>query len=182
MTTSLRRAFVSALSLVALAACDRTPAEPLAPSAAVATVSSAINAAEPERELHPTSVTGNLTLFGCAWDDPRTELVRLEGEVMEATWSVFAPNGVMLFSHRSLPAKLAGVGIESGDQYEVTTTGAYVEMRVDGGLNGTNRDRWTLVNTRTGDRYSVEYLVRFKVDEFWNVVVYREIEQVQCPN
>ena len=172
-----------ALALSLLAACDTSAVAPTAaPTSAApfATVSLANdNGAIRHVDEFRSDFTDRIIILGCE-DGTLNEIVRLSGGVIEKWTYMQLPTGTVIGRHEVRPDGLTGVGLESGDEYDVLHRVNWRDIYADKGIKGVHRETWEVKNRRTGQVFGLTYVLGYQMDADRNLIVHREQEHVTC--
>ena len=183
--TALRaRAAVLALACSLVAACDTSAVAPSADAPAtvapLASVSLSRNGGAIRHvDEYPSDLTDRIVILGCD-DGTLNEIVRLRGGIIEKWTYMQLPNGTVISRHEARPDGLSGVGLESGDEYDVLHKVNWRDMYADRGVKGVHRETWQVKNRRTGQVFGLTYVLGYQMDADRNIIVHREQEHVTC--
>ena len=179
MSTLISRRLAGVFALVLLAACDSTSTAPsqvsLVPGAN-ATIDGELIRGVDE---FPNDLTDRTVSLGCE-DGSESEVVRLRGFIIERYTHIQLPTGTVITRHEARPDGLWGVGLTSGDEYDVINRLNRRDIYADRGIIGTSREEWTLQNRRTRALFTLTYAVRYAMDADRNLIAHREQEHSAC--
>ena len=167
----------AAVSIVLLAACDSTPTQPET-NAVVSRSDPAANISG-DFDQYFNDLTDRSVSLGCE-DGSASENVVLRGGIIERFRYVQLPTGTVVTRHESWPEGLWGIGLETGQEYDVTFLVQAHDSYADRGIMGHSREVWELRNRTTKALYHLTYAVRYVMDEDRNLVVHRWRERVAC--
>jgi len=185
---SPRASLLAVLSLALLAACDRGTLEPTTSAAPLAAAPSVLSVADPSQD-HPNNHgirerdrwMSRLVTFGCGpLDEGSTELVNIDGTARERRISLTTPDGTLLWHVTLQPTKLRGVGLRTGQEYEVTTKSVDFTMNDAEFIKYLDRESWAMRNLATGEKYSVTFRTWVEMDADREIVYHRDEEKVRC--
>lgn len=165
-------------SMALLAACDAAPTQP-APAPAVRALSASAEKAIGDFDQYFTDLTDRNVSLGCE-DGSLSEDVVLRGGITERWKHVQLPSGTVIARHDSKPEGLWGLGVESGQEYDVTLRVQAHDTYADRGIMGHSREVWEVRNRSTKAMYHLTYAVRYVMDADRNLVVHRWRERVAC--
>ena len=167
-----------AVSIVLLAACDSAPTQPASPApiAATATVETDLSRGF---DQYFTDLTDRTVALGCE-DGTESEVVRLRGGIIDRYTHVQLPTGTVVTRHDAWPKDLWGIGLASGQEYDVINRLQSHDIYADRGIDGTSREVWEIRNRATKAMFHLTYAVRYVMDEDRNLVVHRWNERVAC--
>ena len=168
----------SLASVALLAACDSAPTQP-AQTPAVPSLSVSAEQAIGDFDQYFIDLTDRNVMLGCE-DGSLSENVALRGGIIERWKHVQLPNGTVIARHDSKPDGLWGLGLESGQEYDVELRVQAHDTYADRGIMGHSREVWELRNRTTKALYHLTYAVRYVMDADRNLVVHRWRERVAC--
>jgi len=179
MSTVIGRRLAGVLALALLAACDSAPTAPshvsLVPGAN-ATIDPGLIRGVDE---FVNDLTDRTVSLGCE-DGSESEVVRLRGFIIEKYTHIQLPTGTVIARHEARPDGLWGVGLTTGDEYDVINRLNRRDIYADRGIIGTSREEWTLENRNTGALFTLVYAVRYAMDADRNLIAHREQERSAC--
>jgi hypothetical protein len=179
MRITFRGHLAIAASLALLSACDSAPTQPATPAVTLtanATVDPGLIRGVDE---YVNDLTDRTVTLGCE-DGTESELVRLRGSIAEKVTHIQLPNGTVLYRRESRPVDLSGVGLSTGQEYEVINRLNSHDSYADRGVLGTSREVWELRNRTTGALFHLTYAVFYSMDADRNLISHREQERSAC--
>jgi hypothetical protein len=162
-----------------MSACDGTGTEPVTTLAPDVEAQFAVGWTDREVMETVFELTGALVSFSCD-DVTYSELIRLEGSVQER-WAVnITPSGVMHVKLSTKALGLSGIGVETGDHYQVEEGehGVFHETSMRSG--GSLRRAIGLRNTRTGAFIEVVDRLHVNINANGELVVDRDSREASC--
>lgn len=174
------RGLAVAAAIALVAACDNAPTQPpLRPSS----VPGANAAVDPgvirDSDEYIYDLTDYTVALGCL-DGTESEVVRLRGSIAERSSHIQLPTGTVQYWHQTRPIDLWGVGLTTGQEYDVLRTNTRHDSYADRGVLGVSREVWELRNRVTGALFHLTYAVQYRMDEDRNIIAHRERERVAC--
>ena len=178
MRTLPYRSLAVLLALAAFTACADTPTGTAAPTTVRAAQTGLGNIRHVD--AYEFDVTDRTLQLGCT-DGTLGEIVRLSGTVVERVTSMQLPTGTYIYRRDEQDRDLTGIGLESGDAYDVERRVHDGDRYGDRGILGTHREHWSLRNRRTGDVHALTYRVHYAMDAERDLLYDRQWETVRCP-
>ena len=177
----LGRRFVgsAAISIVLFTACDSAPTQPASSPVVSTAATSAGKSVSGDFDQYFNDLTDRNVSLGCD-DGSVSENVVLRGGIIERSKYVQLPTGTVVTRHESWPEGLWGLGLESGQEYDVNLRVQAHDTYADRGIMGHSREVWELRNRTTKALYHLTYAVRYVMDADRNLVVHRWHERTAC--
>ena len=179
MRTTFRGHLAIAASLALLAACDSTPTQPATTPATLKASATVDPGLIRHADEYLYDLTDRTVSLGCE-DGGESELVRLRGFIAEKSSHIQLPNGTVLTRRQTRPVDLWGIGLTTGQEYEVINRLDSHDSYADRGVLGTSREIWELRNRTTGGLFHLTYAVFYSMDADRNLIAHREQERSAC--